>query len=257
MGRCIIPNEQKQPGAIDGQLVLHQLRCNGVLEGIRICRKGFPSRMLFQDFRQRYQILAASAIPTGFVDGKVAADKLIEALQLDESEFRVGLTKVFFRAGIVGELEDMRDERLSKIISQFQAYCKGHLMRIEYKKMCDQRIGMAVIQRNVRKYLFLRNWTWWKLYCQVLPMLSIVRAEDEMKKAQEKAEADAKAAADAAAKLTETIMEKEKLMNEITLQGESLALAEEKVMSLQTAKDGLEKSLSEALERLEDTEHTG
>ena len=194
----------------------------------------------------------------------MAVEKLIEALQLDQSEYRVGITKVFFRAGIVGELEDMRDERLSKIISQFQAYCKAHLMRIEYKKMLDQRIGMGVIQRNVRKYLFLRNWTWWKLYCQVLPMLSIVRAEDEMKakeeelkKAQEKAEADAKAAADAAAKLTETIVEKEKLMNEISMQGESLAIAEEKVMSLQTAKDGLEKSLAEALERLEDTEHTG
>lgn len=90
-------------------------------------------------FNIRYQILAASAIPSGFIDGKVAAEKLIDALQLDQSEFRVGTTKVFFRAGIVGELEDMRDERLSKIISQFQAYCKGHLMRIEYKKMCDQR----------------------------------------------------------------------------------------------------------------------
>ena len=90
-------------------------------------------------FLFRYQILAASAIPSGFIDGKEASTKLVEALQLDQSEYRVGLTKVFFRAGIVGELEDMRDERLSKIISQFQAYCKGHLMRIEYKKMCDQR----------------------------------------------------------------------------------------------------------------------
>merc|ERR1712048_6846 len=150
--RCIIPNENKAAGEIDGQLCLHQLRCNGVLEGIRICRKGFPSRMLFNDFKQRYQILAASAIPSGFIDGKVACEKLVGALQLDESEYRVGMTKVFFRAGIVGELEDMRDERLSKIISQFQAYCKGHLMRVEYKKLCDQRIGVAVIQRNVRKF---------------------------------------------------------------------------------------------------------
>merc|ERR1719357_1649241 len=114
--RCIIPNENKAAGEIDGQLCLHQLRCNGVLEGIRICRKGFPSRMLFNDFKQRYQILAASAIPAGFIDGKVACEKLMEALQMDENEFRIGLTKVFFRAGIIGELEEMRDERLSKII---------------------------------------------------------------------------------------------------------------------------------------------
>merc|ERR1712042_163535 len=85
--RCIIPNENKAPGEVDGQLILHQLRCNGVLEGIRICRKGFPSRMGFNDFKQRYQILAASAIPPGFIDGKVACEKLIEALQLDENEF--------------------------------------------------------------------------------------------------------------------------------------------------------------------------
>lgn len=51
--RCIIPNEMKRSGLIDAHLVLHQLRCNGVLEGIRICRKGFPNRLLYQEFRQR------------------------------------------------------------------------------------------------------------------------------------------------------------------------------------------------------------
>lgn len=51
--RCIIPNETKSPGVIDSHLVMHQLTCNGVLEGIRICRKGFPNRMVYHDFKQR------------------------------------------------------------------------------------------------------------------------------------------------------------------------------------------------------------
>lgn len=47
------PTPLMSPGVMDNPLVMHQLRCNGVLEGIRICRKGFPNRILYGDFRQR------------------------------------------------------------------------------------------------------------------------------------------------------------------------------------------------------------
>ncbi|KAK3855458.1 hypothetical protein Pcinc_038144, partial [Petrolisthes cinctipes] len=49
--RCIVPNETKSPGVTDAALIMHQLTCNGVLEGIRICRKGFPNRLIYPDFR--------------------------------------------------------------------------------------------------------------------------------------------------------------------------------------------------------------
>ncbi len=87
----------------------------------------------------RYSILAPNAVPQGFVDGKVATEKVLTALQLDENEYRIGHTKVFFRAGVLGNLEDMRDERLSKIISLLQAWIRGYLMRKNYKKLNDQR----------------------------------------------------------------------------------------------------------------------
>ena len=87
----------------------------------------------------RYSILAPNAIPQGFVDGKIVTEKVLEALQLEENEYRCGHTKVFFRAGVLGHLEDLRDERLTKIMSLFQAHIRGYSMRKNYSKLCDQR----------------------------------------------------------------------------------------------------------------------
>ena len=86
-----------------------------------------------------YSILAPNAIPQGFVDAKVVAEKVLTALQLDVNDFKLGHTKVFFRAGVLGHLEDMRDERLAKIISLFQARIRGYLIRKNYQKLQDQR----------------------------------------------------------------------------------------------------------------------
>lgn len=259
--RCIIPNEFKKPSVVDAQLVLHQLRCNGVLEGIRICRKGFPNRIPFSEFKQRYQILAPNSIPSGFVDGKKACEKLLGAVELDANEYRIGTTKVFFRAGVLGLLEDMRDDRLSKIISQFQAFCKGFLMRKQYKKMCEQRIGIAVIQRNVRKYLFLRNWSWWRLYIKVKPLLQIARADEEMKAKEEqlkamtdkalKAEAERKSLED---QLTIVMEERNQMSSTLMKEQDSTGDLEDKCLGLMKYKDEMEIQLADMMERLEDEE---
>uniref|UniRef100_W5N211 Myosin, heavy chain b n=1 Tax=Lepisosteus oculatus TaxID=7918 RepID=W5N211_LEPOC len=93
--RCLIPNESKTPGLMENFLVIHQLRCNGVLEGIRICRKGFPSRILYGDFKQRYKVLNASAIPEGqFIDSKKASEKLLGSIDIDHTQYKFGHTKV-------------------------------------------------------------------------------------------------------------------------------------------------------------------
>lgn len=87
----------------------------------------------------RYAILAPKAIPAGFMDGRKACELLLSAVALETSEYRLGHSKVFFRAGVLGNLEDMRDERLGKVLTQLQAYCRGYAMRKTYRKLLDQR----------------------------------------------------------------------------------------------------------------------
>jgi myosin heavy subunit len=99
--RCIVPNVHKRAGDMDIPLVCDQLRCNGVLEGIRICRKGFPNRLPFAAFKQRYEMLCPDVLGKGFVDSRTACQVLLNALELDPEKYRIGTTKVFFKATVV------------------------------------------------------------------------------------------------------------------------------------------------------------
>ena len=179
--RCIIPNELKKPGFMDNNLVLHQLRCNGVLEGIRICRKGFPSRVLYDDFKQRYRILDANVIPaTGFVDPKKAAEQLMQAIGQKDWEgvnetwpekYRFGHTKLFFKAGVIGMLEEWRDDKISAILTALQTRMRFSLARANFLKMRKSRDAANVIQANFRAFTSLKTWEWMQLMYKIKPLV--------------------------------------------------------------------------------------
>ena len=78
--------------------MLDQLRCNGVLEGIRICRQGFPNRILFQDFRQRYELLTPGVIPKGFMDGRKSCEKMVRYLNV---QFKINFVDHGYRLNAV------------------------------------------------------------------------------------------------------------------------------------------------------------
>ncbi|XP_035775752.1 myosin heavy chain, muscle-like isoform X28 [Anopheles albimanus] len=254
--RCIIPNEMKTAGVVDAHLVMHQLTCNGVLEGIRICRKGFPNRMMYPDFKLRYKILCPHLIKEPCSPEKVAQIVLAH-IQLPEEQFRMGKTKVFFRAGVLGQMEEFRDERLSKIMSWMQAWCRGYLSRKEFKKMQEQRVALEIVQRNLRKYLKLRTWAWWKLWQKVKPLLNVSRVEDQIAKLEEKAtkaqeafEKEEKMRKELEALNSKLLAEKTALLD--SLSGEKGALQEyqEKAAKLTAQKNDLENQLRDTQERL-------
>ncbi|XP_039753066.1 myosin heavy chain, muscle isoform X17 [Pararge aegeria] len=254
--RCIIPNELKQAGLIDSHLVMHQLTCNGVLEGIRICRKGFPNRMVYPDFKLRYKILAPQAVDKES-DPKKIAQIILEASGLDVESYRLGHTKVFFRAGVLGQMEELRDDRLSKIVSWLQAYIRGYLSRKDFKKLQEQRLALQVVQRNLRKYLQLRTWPWWKLWQRVKPLLNVTRVEDEIAKLEEKAqkaqeafEKEEKLRKEVEALNAKLLEEKAQLLSSLEGEKGSLSEIQDRANKLQAQKADVESQLRDTQDRL-------
>ncbi|KAL2091260.1 hypothetical protein ACEWY4_013523 [Coilia grayii] len=260
--RCLIPNESKTPGLMENFLVLHQLRCNGVLEGIRICRKGFPSRIIYADFKQRYKVLNASVIPEGqFIDNKKASEKLLGSIDVDHTQYMFGHTKVFFKAGLLGQLEEMRDEKLATLVTMTQAICRGFVMRREFVKMMERRESIYSIQYNIRSFMNVKHWPWMKVYFKVKPLLKSAETEKElanMKENYDKMKSDLETALAKKKELEEKmvvlVQEKNDLQLAVAAETECLSDAEERCEGLIKSKIQLEAKLKEATERLEDEE---
>uniref|UniRef100_A0A4W6FND5 Myosin, heavy chain 14, non-muscle n=1 Tax=Lates calcarifer TaxID=8187 RepID=A0A4W6FND5_LATCA len=275
--RCIIPNHEKRAGKLSPHLVLDQLRCNGVLEGIRICRQGFPNRIPFQEFRQRYEILTPNAIPRTFMDGKQASELMISALELDHNLFRVGQSKVFFRAGVLAHLEEERDLKITDTIIRFQSAARGFLARKAhlflliycvffraFLKKQQQLSALRVMQRNCAAYLKLRNWQWWRLFTKVKPLLQVTRQDEEiqvreaeLQKAKDKLTRVEQDYTDLDRKHAQLMEEKAVLADQLQAEAELFAEAEEMRARLASRKQELEEVLGELESRLEEEEERG
>merc|ERR1712072_716782 len=172
--RCVVPNTHKQPGGVQPDLIMHQYQCNGELAGIAICRLGFPNKLLYPDFKQRYNILAAQAVAKAKND-KGAAGAVMDAIKLDKEKFRLGHTKVFFRAGILGFMEEVREDKIGSVLAMLQAQARGKSSRLVFKKMQDQKLALYCLQRTIRNYHIGRTWMWWQLWLAVKPNLKCTK----------------------------------------------------------------------------------
>merc|ERR1711981_551777 len=172
--RCVVPNTHKQPGMVESGLVMHQYQCNGVLAGIAICRKGFPNKMPYPEFKTRYNILAAAAVAKAKKD-KDVAKAVFKAISLQEEKYRLGHTKVFFRAGILGYMEEVREDRIGAVISWLQAQARGKASRIIFRKLQDRKLALYCMQRTIRNYYIGKTWLWWQMWLAVKPNLKCTK----------------------------------------------------------------------------------
>merc|ERR1711994_756995 len=254
--RCVVPNTHKQPGGVQPDLVMHQYRCNGVLAGIAICRLGFPNKLLYPDFKARYNILAAQAVAKAKND-KGAAGAVMTAIKLDKEKFRLGHTKVFFRAGILGFMEETREDKIGSVLALLQGQARGKASRLVFKKMQDQKLALYCLQRTIRNYHIGKTWLWWQLWLAIKPNLKCTKFAQYKAEYEEKiaiAEANIDKAVDERNKV---IAVYERLSNEknelvLALQSGGSAVQDiiDKTNRIEAMKNDLQKQLDETNNRI-------
>merc|ERR1711887_290835 len=247
--RCIVPNETKSPGVVYAALIMHQLTCNGVLEGIRICQLGLPNRMPYADFKQRYAILGAKFFAQ--MDDQAAVKATFDDVGLDAEKYRVGATKVFFRAGVLGEVEEIRDDVIGAMVSKVQNWVRGYMGRRQYKLMQEQRIALTVVQRNVRKYISMKSWVWFYLWMRVKPLISQPRIEDEIRDLKTRSDASV-ALCKEAVDNAEYLKDIEDLKAEVEATAGNAASFIENFALITAQKEELEKQFADTEKRWEE-----
>ncbi|KAF5202477.1 Myosin-15 [Thalictrum thalictroides] len=190
--RCVKPNSLNRPQKFENQSVLHQLRCGGVLEAVRISLAGYPTRRTYLEFVDRFGILAPEFLD-GSYDVKTLTERILKKLQLEN--FQLGKNKIFLRAGQIAILDSRRAEVLdnaAKLIQNrlrtfialrnftstrgasiiLQTYCRGCLARALFSR--KKALAAAVfIQKYVRRWLLQR--TYIQLYSAAVLIQSNIR----------------------------------------------------------------------------------
>merc|ERR1719510_285582 len=212
--RCVVPNTHKIPGGVEPGLIMHQYRCNGVLAGIAICRKGFPNKIAYPEFKQRYTVLAAKAVAKAKND-KAAANAVIkDVVKLDADKYRLGHTKVFFRAGILGYMEEVREDKIACVISWLQGAARGKQSRTQFRKMQEQKMALYCCQRTIRNWHIGKTWLWWQLWLALKPNLKCTKFAQYKAEYEEKIAIAEKNIDNAVAECKKVTDQHDKLMNE-------------------------------------------
>ncbi|XP_044777610.1 unconventional myosin-XVIIIa isoform X4 [Neomonachus schauinslandi] len=175
---------------LDVPLLRAQLRGSRLLDAMRMYRQGYPDHMVFSEFRRRFDVLAPHLTKKHgrnyiVVDERRAVEELLESLDLEKSSCCLGLSRVFFRAGTLAQLEEQRDEQTSRNLALFQAACRGYLARQHFQKKKIQDLAIRCVQKNIKKNKGVKDWAWWKLFTTVRPLIEVQLSEEQIRNKDE------------------------------------------------------------------------
>uniref|UniRef100_A0AAR5QDS3 Myosin motor domain-containing protein n=1 Tax=Dendroctonus ponderosae TaxID=77166 RepID=A0AAR5QDS3_DENPD len=154
--RCLKPNNDKTPMRFDMPVVMEQLRNAGMLDTIKIRQSGYPIRMKFHQFVDRYRYLL-TRIPRGapYRDLCRAILDQMPHTGTDGPDYQLGATRVFLRETLERHLEQRRGESLKGAATIIQKNIKSYLARTKYRRL---KSSAVTIQKHWKGYQQRRDY---------------------------------------------------------------------------------------------------
>uniref|UniRef100_A0A096MAQ4 Myosin XVIIIB n=1 Tax=Poecilia formosa TaxID=48698 RepID=A0A096MAQ4_POEFO len=185
--QCV--SAKSSSGGLDVPALRVQLHSTQILSALQLYRTGYPEHMTLSDFRCHFQALSPPIMKryaSMFVshDERKAVEELLVELDVDKNSIMVGASRVFMKRGVLQYLEQQRDQQVTGWLVYLQAACKGHLGRQKYRKLKVQQMAVRCLQRNLRVLKAVAEWSWWKLFCRLRPLLD-VNMDNERLRAKE------------------------------------------------------------------------
>ncbi|XP_014791652.1 PREDICTED: unconventional myosin-XV [Calidris pugnax] len=147
--RCLKPNNKKEPGLFEADVVSSQLRYSGILETIRIRKEGFPIRIPFLVFIDRYRCLVdmwSNVIP----NGANCVEMLRNLCPVNPSMYYVGVTKLFLKEQLYQALESKRSRAHHLAALTLQRYARTFFIKKRFRSL---RRKIVLLQSRARGYL--------------------------------------------------------------------------------------------------------
>ncbi|ETV75447.1 hypothetical protein, variant [Aphanomyces astaci] len=150
--RCIKPNATKSDTLFSKSSVTSQLQCAGVVEAVKISRSAFPNRLTQDHCLDRFQMLA----PSHSVD---ACDVFLGQM-LPPTDYQLGKTRVFFRAGALERLEELRTTKRNTCAILLQRMLRGWLAQSQFQSLRAATVRLQAYSRGFvvrQRYLAMRQ----------------------------------------------------------------------------------------------------
>jgi myosin-5 len=81
-------------------------------------------------------------------DLKNLCNLILAATIKEEDKYQIGLSKIFFRAGMLAYLETVRTDRLNYLVTLMQKKALGHFHQTRYQRLRKSTIGIQSVWRR-------------------------------------------------------------------------------------------------------------